>query len=462
MDITSTRWKQKCCCYFVDLLRNYKVCGSLYIDEKLINIISNIIKYSTLLSCGINNIKIIDKTIEFVPKSGIILSHNSKDLFASLTISHNVKLFFYPKIPDFIINREYEIFDFGFIPIDIDILSLEDTNTLNMFGCNGCDTNQLTNYLLDVFNIYGYPSNIQADGNISNTIANITINKTRFDVTNINWNICEEYREQTFENLIIVDRVNDWDNFFQIGSNYESLLDYIYGIRQSRLLIDDNINNAMILNEDVIFQEIKNENFSSVGKILLDKIETIKKFYEDKNNLQTLSEFSDYISQISLYKQQHYSIEKHILICQYIQENLSNHIFKNLIVSEIIPEINIINDSINKISNAELLKYICITLQKNKTPYDKIKDLFDYLPTDDLECVLKKLSIGQKKISCCHKYKMVKTTNTNIMGNTIVFIIGGISYNEIFKIRQTYPKVLILTTNIWNANIFYDAVMKFK
>ncbi|AFX92968.1 vacuolar sorting protein [Megavirus courdo11] len=465
MDISSFRWKQKCLCYFIDLLRNHKINGDIYIDKKIINMVSCIVKYSMLLSCGIKNIRLINKTIlKYTPDSMIILSYDSKDLYKSLDIPNNIKLFFYPKIPNFIVNEEYEILDLGFIPIDTDVLSLEDNKTLNIFGINGCDSNQLVKYLLDIFNIYGYPSNIQANGHISNTIANIIINKSKYDIANINWNINEIYTEQLFENLIIIDRVNDWDNFFQIGSNYESLLDYIYGIKQSRLLIDDNINNTLVLSEDFIFPEIKNKKLNELGKILFDKIDTIKKFYNNRNNLKTLSEFSEYVLQISQYKQQHYSIEKHIIYCQEIQQYLSNHIAKDIIINEIIPEVNIMISLINKTeSNTEVFRYICWYLQKtnNKKSYDQIKNLLNYLPFDNFQ-TLQKLGIYEKKKHNPKKYKMIRSTNINIKENTMIFIIGGTTYHELFQLRQKYPKSLILTTNVWNMNNFYEAINMFE
>ncbi|ANB50942.1 hypothetical protein [Powai lake megavirus] len=468
MDISSTRWKQKCVCYFVDLLRNHKISNYVYIDRKIINIISCIVKYSTLLSCGIKDIKLISDTMKFVSDSIIILSYDSKDLYKSLNIFDNVKLFFYPKNPNFIVGEKYEILDFGFIPIDVDILSLEDDNTLNIFGINGCDSNQFAKYLTDIFNIYGYPSNIQTNGYISNAITRIIINRTKNDVTNINWNINKKYMEQSFENLIIIDRVNDWDNFFQTGSNYESLLDYIYGIKQSRLLVNNNISDTLILSEDIIFPEIKNKKLNELGKILLDKIDAIKNFYDHKNNLKTLSEFSEYVFQISQYKQQHYSIEKHISLCQQIQQYLSNHIVKDIILSEIIPDVNSIIDLINKTeSNIEVFRYICLCLQNtnDKKSYDQIKNLLNYFLPNNLIQTLEKLGINKINKRDSNKYlfhKMIRSTNTNIKENTMIFIIGGTTYHELFKLRQKYPKSLILTTNIWNMKNFYEAISIFE
>ena len=292
MDISSKRWKQKCCCYFLDLLRNHNILGHIYIEQILVNIVSCVIKYSTLLSCGIESIKVINSTeIDYKSNSVVILSHNSEDLFRSLDIPANIKLFFYSKDPSFFVNREYTILDFGFIPIDANILSLEDNESLNIFGINGYNPNQYVVYMLDIFDVFGYPSNIETTGHISTAVANTIINKTRDNVTNINWNSDTEYTEQSFENLIIIDRVCDWDNFFQIGSNYESLLDHIYKIKQSRILIDNNINNTLILSEDVVFPEIKDKNLSDLSNTLSNKIETISKFYSEKDYLQTLSEF---------------------------------------------------------------------------------------------------------------------------------------------------------------------------
>ncbi len=70
------------------------------LDKKIINIISCIIKYSTLLSCGVKDIKLINETIlKYTPNSMIILSYDSKDLYTSLDIPNNIKLFFIPKFP---------------------------------------------------------------------------------------------------------------------------------------------------------------------------------------------------------------------------------------------------------------------------------------------------------------------------------------------------------------------------
>ena len=153
----------------------------------------------------------------------------------------------------------------------------------------------------------------------------------------------------------------------------------------------------------------------------------------------------------------------------YFSVNKYNNIclirFLKILHDAFVPDINFITELMNQlVFHTEIFRYVCLLFHKlqGKIPNNFVQDLENYFPIDDLLQTFKKLSIGCKNMSTVRKHKMLKSTNTTIKGNTIIFIVGGTTYNEIFKLRQIYPKSLILTTNIWNTNTLYEAITQFK
>nr|AEX62302.1 vacuolar sorting protein [Moumouvirus Monve] len=54
---------------------------------------------------------------------------------------------------------------------------------------------------------------------------------------------------------------------------------------------------------------------------------------------------------------------------------------------------------------------------------------------------------------------MLRCNNCNSK-RKLIFIIGGTSYSELHKLRIKYPNSMIVTTNIFGGNSFYESIIK--
>ncbi|AQN68681.1 vacuolar sorting protein [Saudi moumouvirus] len=394
MESISIVLNQQNTCYLVDLLRKYNITNTLYIEKKLLGIISSIIKYSVLSSCGITNIKILEEN-KIIPtkKSCIILSHNYFDFYKNHCIQDDTILFFYRYHPNFVVNHDFDILNFGFIPINKDLLSLEDEYTFNIFTKTNNEEliSLIADHIIKFLDICGLASYMEAHGRISKLISGKILDKYKYTIANINFNIDmrNEYT-QMFESIIIMDRTCDWNNFFTFCTNYEFLLDYIFGIRQSKINYNNNVNDALFINEDVLYNKLKDKNINELGKLFVDEVNDIQTYYNKKNNLTTIQQYSGYVKELAFYKKRHYNLSKHVDISKKICGLIYDLNLPLLLEYEKFPKVEFISEFKNE---NDVFRLLCIYLIKNTSPdLKKIENILDkYFNTRDKNILLTKL-----------------------------------------------------------------------
>eukprot|EP00760_Papus_ankaliazontas_P013648 PhM_4_TR15875/c0_g1_i1/m.84816/K20182/VPS33; vacuolar protein sorting-associated protein 33 len=211
-------------------------------------------------------------------------------------------------------------FDYDFIPLDDDVLSMEMPSAHNDCTAEG-DPTSLSYVARALYKLqtahFGTIPHIRAKGRMATSVAKMLRRLGQEHGTETGAGVSQPTPE--IDTVLILDREVDPVTPMLTQLTYEGLIDELYGIRAGVLEPPPEVTDSegkavtkMVLsNDDAVYSELRDLNFSAVGQALNQRSLTIKAMYEKRHNMQALSELRDFMKQLPEVQNQHKQVGIH-------------------------------------------------------------------------------------------------------------------------------------------------------
>ncbi|PVD19345.1 hypothetical protein C0Q70_19832 [Pomacea canaliculata] len=228
-----------------------------------------------------------------------------------------------------------EEFHLHLFPLDTDLLSLEMPDIFKSFYLDGDLTHihTVASSLVTLQHLYGWIPNIHTIGKGSKMV---------YDMMQA---MQEEEQKQEAKfhigYLFIIDRDVDYITPLCSPMTYEALLDESFGIQcgviefSAEVLAKPKSVKILLSSQDPIYVEIRDRHFSSVFPFLGAKAKELKTIYEKKNDLKTVGDMKNFVSQdLGRLKEHQTTLSYHISACEYIMKMKTQLDFESYIRTE--------------------------------------------------------------------------------------------------------------------------------
>lgn len=177
------------------------------------------------------------------------------------------------------------------------------------------------------------------------------------------------------DSILILDRTVDLVTPLMTQLTYEGLLGELYNVEGARAKFpfsinsDNSVNELTLTEEDKVFVDIRDRNFSGVGPVLHQKSLWVKQTYDRRKEVTGLRELNEYVKRLPEVQEIHRQSEIHTKIATEIDKVTKTRQFqrriemeRNIILQVAHQEVfDYIEDLINRCENvATVLRVICL------------------------------------------------------------------------------------------------------
>ncbi|CAL1694403.1 unnamed protein product [Somion occarium] len=298
-------------------------------------------------------------------------------------------------------------YNLQFIPIAEDVISLENDNAFKELWVDGDETVifDSAQALITLEKLFGLFPRIVGKGDYAARLATLLTRHTSTSISDNSSNNLLGQASEKFDSLIILDRRVDMITPLLTQLTYEGLIDELVGIKNSHvevpasLLATPAAPNATpsgsgpptdpttstapassLMKEkkkkyhltstiDPLFAELRDLNFSSVGKKLNQVARRLDEDYKGRHQAKTVAQLRDFVGKLGGLQTEHQSLRLHTGLSEMIvpmtrteEFNKSLEIQQNLLASyDVNRQISAIEDLINQGADMQtILRLLCL------------------------------------------------------------------------------------------------------
>uniref|UniRef100_A0A6C0C6K2 Sec1 family protein n=1 Tax=viral metagenome TaxID=1070528 RepID=A0A6C0C6K2_9ZZZZ len=355
------------------------------------------------------------------------------------------------------------------LPIDFDILSMEIPLNVNFVDIK----NYIPN-VVHVLNNMGHISNIHCVGETAKVVGSL-LEKSK-----------DNYA--TFDDMIIIDRQCDLVTPLLSQKTYRGMIsdcmqttyqelvhEHLQKLKENPL---NKTNMKVSNNMDNVYNEIKDMYFYDIGAHLAKIVREIEQA-RNKNDNPSIQDLSGIVSCLKKYPKD--VVEFNINLCTKVIAIYKADKDVHILEDDILEGKN--KQFISDIRDPQMLRLLCLMShcsndsfnffdfkhdKKNFLAYERMhhanllrqKEIAQYTLPNIVTKILQKKSLANK-----FETSHIDNSVDNKSNKILIFVIGGITYDEIHDINElqtSYPtkKIYIASTNVINKNTFIDAFMK--
>lgn len=260
------------------------------------------------------------------------------------------------------ILSDLNLYDLGLelVPIEQDVLSLEEKNSWSDIWANGDHgvIHRAAMALMTVQHIFGAFPRITGKGDMAQRLCALLMRQRREYLASDPTNPTLQHPSQSIDSLIIIDRNVDLATPLCTQLTYEGLIDEVIGISSAHIEVDaslsgdaqvgqgSSINNAAsgsttpLLSTsrktkkvrldsatDPLFASIRDENFATVGERLHNSAKQLNEDYERRHNAKTVAEMRQFVNKLGGLTKAHASLRLHTGLTESIMKYTTQEVF---------------------------------------------------------------------------------------------------------------------------------------
>lgn len=260
---------------------------------------------------------------------------------------------------------DISLLDFGleFVPLDNDLISLEDETAWKAIYCDGDQTSifRSAQALMTLQHAYGLFPRILGKGTLARRLADLLIRQRREHLASDPSNPALMTPSQSIDSLIIIDRAVDLATPLCTQLTYEGLVDEVIGISNSHVEVDPSLltgqpqqggpqsqasgsgtllhmtstpkkrKHKLDASTDLLFAEIRNLNFAVVGDRLHRAAKRLNQDYEGRHQAKTVSQIRAFVGKLGGLQSEHASLRLHTGLTEKIMEWTAREEFNRML-----------------------------------------------------------------------------------------------------------------------------------
>ncbi|PWY99746.1 Sec1-like protein [Testicularia cyperi] len=264
--------------------------------------------------------------------------------------------------------RDISLLDFGleFVPLDHDLISLEDETAWKKVYCDGDHTPifRSAQSLMTIQHAYGMFPRILGKGALARRLADLLIRQRREHLASDPSNPALTTPSQYIDSLIIIDRSVDYATPLCTQLTYEGLVDEVVGISNGHVEVDPALlsgqgqqggpgpsqqqasgsgtplqmtstpkkrKHRLDAASDLLFAEIRNLNFAVVGDRLHRAAKRLNQDYEGRHQAKTVSQIRAFVGKLGGLQSEHASLRLHTGLTEKIMEWTAREEFNRML-----------------------------------------------------------------------------------------------------------------------------------
>lgn len=260
---------------------------------------------------------------------------------------------------------DISLLDFGleFVPLDHDLISLEDDSAWKAIYCDGDHTSifRSAQALMTLQHVYGMFPRILGKGTLARRLADLLIRQRREHLASDPSNPALITPSQSIDSLIIIDRAVDLVTPLCTQLTYEGLVDEVIGISTSHIEVDPSLltgqpqqagpqslasgsgtllhmtsapkkrKHKLDASSDMLFAEIRSLNFAVVGDRLHRAAKRLNQDYEGRHQAKTVSQIRAFVGKLGGLQSEHASLRLHTGLTEKIMEWTAREEFNRML-----------------------------------------------------------------------------------------------------------------------------------
>ncbi|GAK64480.1 vacuolar protein sorting 33A [Moesziomyces antarcticus] len=264
---------------------------------------------------------------------------------------------------------DVSLLDFGleFVPLDHDLISLEDDAAWKKIYCDGDHTPifRSAQALMTLQHAYGLFPRVLGKGALARRLADLLIRQRREHLASDPSNPALTTPSQLIDSLIIIDRSVDYATPLCTQLTYEGLVDEVVGISNGHVEVDPALltgqaqppgggmgaqphasgsgtplqmtstpkkrKHRLDASTDVLFGEIRDLNFAVVGDRLHRAAKRLNHDYEGRHQAKTVSQIRAFVGKLGGLQSEHASLRLHTGLTEKIMEWTAREEFNRML-----------------------------------------------------------------------------------------------------------------------------------
>ncbi|CDW95267.1 hypothetical protein [Sporisorium scitamineum] len=262
---------------------------------------------------------------------------------------------------------DVSLLDFGleFVPLDNDLISLEDDAAWKKIYCDGDHTPifRSAQALMTLQHAYGLIPRILGKGALARRLADLLIRQRREHLASDPSSPALTTPSQLIDSLIIIDRAVDYATPLCTQLTYEGLVDEVVGISNGHVEVDPALltgqaqtagvggqphasgsgtplqmtttpkkrKHRLDPSSDLLFAEIRNLNFAVVGDRLHRAAKRLNQDYEGRHQAKTVSQIRAFVGKLGGLQSEHASLRLHTGLTEKIMEWTAREEFNRML-----------------------------------------------------------------------------------------------------------------------------------
>ncbi|GAC71852.1 GATA-4/5/6 transcription factors [Moesziomyces antarcticus T-34] len=264
---------------------------------------------------------------------------------------------------------DVSLLDFGleFVPLDHDLVSLEDDAAWKKIYCDGDHTPifRSAQALMTLQHAYGLFPRVLGKGALARRLADLLIRQRREHLASDPSNPALTTPSQLVDSLIIIDRSVDYATPLCTQLTYEGLVDEVVGISNGHVEVDPALltgqaqppgggmgaqphasgsgtplqmtstpkkrKHRLDASTDVLFGEIRDLNFAVVGDRLHRAAKRLNHDYEGRHQAKTVSQIRAFVGKLGGLQSEHASLRLHTGLTEKIMEWTAREEFNRML-----------------------------------------------------------------------------------------------------------------------------------
>ncbi|SPO25351.1 probable vacuolar sorting protein (hbrA) [Ustilago trichophora] len=301
---------------------------------------------------------------------------------------------------------DVSLLDFGleFVPLDNDLISLEDDAAWKKIYCDGDHTPifRSAQALMTLQHAYGLFPRILGKGALARRLADLLIRQRREHLASDPSSPALTTPSQLIDSLIIIDRAVDYATPLCTQLTYEGLVDEVVGISNGHVEVDPALvtgqsqtpgvggqphasgsgtplqmtstpkkrKHRLDASTDLLFSEIRNLNFAVVGDRLHRAAKRLNQDYEGRHQAKTVSQIRAFVGKLGGLQSEHASLRLHTGLTEKIMEWTAREEFNRMLEVqqnsvagiELAAQYQAIEDMVNEERDlVGVLRLLCLT-----------------------------------------------------------------------------------------------------
>ena len=302
---------------------------------------------------------------------------------------------------------DVSLLDFGleFVPLDHDLISLEDDAAWKKIYCAGDHTPifRSAQALMTLQHAYGLFPRILGKGPLARRLADLLIRQRREHLASDPSSPALTTPSQLIDSLIIIDRAVDYATPLCTQLTYEGLVDEVVGISNGHVEVDPVLvtgqaqtpggpnaqphasgsgtplqmtstpkkrKHRLDASTDLLFGEIRNLNFAVVGDRLHRAAKRLNQDYEGRHQAKTVSQIRAFVGKLGGLQSEHASLRLHTGLTERIMEWTAREEFNRMLEVqqntvaglELAAQYQAIEDMVNEERDlVGVLRLLCLT-----------------------------------------------------------------------------------------------------